>query len=89
MTCVDGVQSTLAAATLRAMGYEDVRVLSGGMQEWSAAGLPVEQGLAGVMSPPHDVVLSGTERTWAEMMQYLAWEEELGRKYRSEPPRAV
>lgn len=89
VTCVDGVQSTLAAATLRAMGYEDVRVLSGGMQEWSAAGLPVEQGLAGVMSPPHDVVLSGTERTWAEMMQYLAWEEELGRKYRSEPPRAV
>ena len=82
VTCADGVQSLLAAATLREMGYDDVSVLDGGMRAWSVAGLPTEEGLTGVMSPPHDVVLSGTERTWAEMMQYLTWEEELGRKYR-------
>ena len=82
VTCVDGVQSVLAAATLREMGYQNVSVLDGGMRAWSVVGLPTEEGLTGVMSPPHDVVLSGTERTWAEMMQYLTWEEELGRKYR-------
>ena len=46
VTCADGVQSTLAAATLRRMGYAAARVLDGGLAAWKAAGLPVETGPA-------------------------------------------
>lgn len=38
--CASGVRSTLAAATLRAMGYLDVKSLTGGFAGWQAAGLP-------------------------------------------------
>ena len=41
----------------------------------------MEQGLSGVMNPPNDVLTMGTDRTWAEAIQYLRWEEELGKKY--------
>ena len=53
------------------------------MAAWQHAVLPVERGLSGVMSPPTDVVLSGPERNFADMMHYLRWEEELGTKYSS------
>jgi rhodanese-related sulfurtransferase len=33
-----------AAARLRAMGYADVRVYSGGKADWAEAGLPLERG---------------------------------------------
>ena len=74
LTCPDGVQSAFAAATLRELGYADVAVLDGGMAAWREAGFDVETGLSGVMSPPQDVVLAGTDRTSAEMMHYLQWE---------------
>ena len=45
------------------------------------AGLPVEKGLTNVMSPPADVVASGPARNYADMMNYLRWEEALGHKY--------
>ncbi len=80
--CPDGIASSLAAATLQAMGYRHVAVLDGGMRAWREAGLPGERGLTGVVSPPNDVLAAGTERTPAEMIQYLRWEEELGMKYR-------
>ena len=83
-TCPDGLQSSLAGATLLELGYAHVTVLDGGFGAWKAAGLPVETGLVGVASPPNDVVLAGTERTFAEMMHYLRWEEELGHKHRPE-----
>jgi hypothetical protein len=51
------------------------------MRAWNAAGLPVEQGLTGVMSPPNDIVPSGPDRSFADMMNYLRWEEALGHKY--------
>ena len=81
VTCLDGAHSTLAAATLLEMGYTDVAVLDGGLSAWLEARLPVEQGLAGVMSSPNDVVLSGPDRNYADMMNYLRWEEALGEKY--------
>ena len=36
--------STLAAATLRAMGYQRAVALDGGMEAWSEAGFPVREG---------------------------------------------
>ncbi len=81
MTCLDGRNATLAGATLKAMGYQNVAVLEGGMAAWQAAGLPLEKGLSGVMGPPTDLVLSGPDRNFADMMNYLRWEEALGYKY--------
>ncbi len=81
VTCVDGSQSTLAGGTLVGMGYTDVEVLEGGTTAWRASGLPLERGLAGVMAPPADVVPAGPDRNYADMMNYLRWEEALGEKY--------
>ena len=75
------MQSALAAGTLVELGYRDVSVLDGGMAAWRAAGLEVETGLSGVMSPPNDMIASGAERNYADMVNYLRWEEELGHKY--------
>jgi rhodanese-related sulfurtransferase len=81
VTCTDGRNATLAGATLRGLGYQSVAVLDGGMAAWQQAGMPVEKGLAGVMTPPTDLVLSGPDRNFADMMNYLRWEEALGHKY--------
>ena len=80
----DGRQAPLAAATLAELGYADVAHLAGGMVAWRSAGRPVEQGLSGVMEPPDDVVPAGPERSYADMIHYLRWEEALGRKYEQE-----
>lgn len=77
----DGSSAVLAAATLAAMDYESVSALEGGVGSWKAAGLPLEHGLSGVMRPPADVVPAGTDRTYADMIHYLTWEEALGVKY--------
>ena len=79
VTCGDGRQATLAGATLTDLGYQAVTVLEGGMAAWQHAALPVERGLSGVMNAPTDVVLSGPDRNFADMMHYLRWEEALGR----------
>lgn len=81
VTCLDGRNAALAGATLKDLGYHHVAVLDGGMAAWRAAGLPVEQGLSGVMTIPADVVPSGPDRNFADMMHYLRWEEALGYKY--------
>ena len=81
VTCGDGQQSLLAAATLRSMGYSNASALAGGMAAWRSAGLPLETGLSGVMRTPADVVFSGPDRTYADMQNYLRWEEQLGDKY--------
>jgi rhodanese-related sulfurtransferase len=81
ITCLDGRSSVLADATLKELGYQHTSVLDGGMGAWQRAGLPVEKGLSGVMSPPTDVVLSGPDRNFADMQNYLRWEEALGSKY--------
>ena len=41
--CQTGPRQTMAAAALEAAGY-DVRLLSGGLEAWQAAGLPIESG---------------------------------------------
>ena len=81
VTCGDGRQSLLAAATLRELGYANAAALDGGMAAWRAANLPIETGLSGIMRTPADVVFSGPDRTYADMQHYLRWETELGNKY--------
>jgi len=81
VTCANGPSAVLAGAALKGVGYQRVAVLAEGMQGWGRAGRPVERGLSGVMNPPNDVLTMGTDRTWAEAIQYLRWEEELGKKY--------
>jgi rhodanese-related sulfurtransferase len=84
VTCSDGRASTLAGATLRELGYLDVSVLEGGMHAWRQAGLPVENGLTGVMTSPTDMVILGVDRNPADMMTYLRWETALGDKYQAQ-----
>jgi rhodanese-related sulfurtransferase len=81
VTCHDGRSAVLAGVTLKELGYPHVSVLDGGMVAWQKAGLPVEKGLSGVMAPPTDLVLSGPDRNFADMQNYLRWEEALGSKY--------
>jgi rhodanese-related sulfurtransferase len=81
VTCANGPSAVLAGAALKGLGYQRVAALADGMPGWGRAGLPVERGLSGVMNPPNDVLTMGTDRTWAEAIQYLRWEEELGKKY--------
>lgn len=79
--CRDGSESLLAAATLRDLGYGGPRALAGGVDAWRAASLPIEQGLAGILSPPHDTLPFGPDRNYADMQHYLRWETALGEKY--------
>ncbi|MGH7313178.1 MAG: hypothetical protein ACREJV_08400, partial [Candidatus Rokuibacteriota bacterium] len=75
--CADGVQSTLAVATLRGLGYTGARVLEGGTRAWAAAGLPVERGATRLLDEPDDVVLKAYDRGREGMEAYLRWEEAL------------
>jgi rhodanese-related sulfurtransferase len=75
VTCSDARQSTFAALAMREMGYTNVRVLSGGVRAWSAAGLLAAQGMDGCLVQPNDVVLSPSIRgTKEDMQRYLDWE---------------
>lgn len=80
VTCADGVQSTLAAATLRRMGYAAARVLDGGLTAWKTAGLPVETGPGTMLDEADDVVQKPYERGRAAMEAYLRWEEALDQR---------
>jgi rhodanese-related sulfurtransferase len=77
VTCADGVQSTLAAATLVGLGYTGARVLEGGTRGWDAAGLAVERGATRLLDEPDDVVLKAYDRGREGMVAYLRWEEAL------------
>jgi rhodanese-related sulfurtransferase len=80
VACGDETSSVFAARTLSELGYADVRVLSGGVEEWTAAGYPVEKGLEGALVEVHDVVLSPSIRgDRDEMQRYLEWELNLTR----------
>jgi rhodanese-related sulfurtransferase len=81
VTDEDGDQAALGAATLTEMGYRDVVALAGGAAAWRKEGRPLEQGLTGVLRPPDDVVPAGPDRGFADMINYLRWEERLGHKY--------
>jgi rhodanese-related sulfurtransferase len=81
VTDEDGRDAVLAVATLLEMGYADAAALAGGTAAWRQESRPLEQGLTGVMRPPDDVVPTGPDRGYADMINYLRWEEKLGHKY--------
>jgi rhodanese-related sulfurtransferase len=83
VTCADGVQSTLATATLIGLGYTGARVLEGGTRAWAAAGLPVERGPGRLLDETDDVVLKAYDRGREGMVAYLRWEEALDGQGRS------
>jgi len=41
--CRSGARAVLAGLTLKELGFEDVAVMTGGLEAWKAAGLPVEE----------------------------------------------
>jgi rhodanese-related sulfurtransferase len=81
-----GEHAVLGAATLMEMGYRDVAALAGGTEAWRKDGRPLEQGLTGVLRPPDDLVPAGPDRSFADMINYLRWEERLGHKYSPASP---
>ena len=83
VTCADGLASTLAALTLRRLGYADARALDGGTRAWERAGLPVERGATRLLDTPDDVVQKPYDRGREAMERYLAWEEHLDGEGRS------
>ncbi len=78
VTSADEAPSVLAAAALTKLGYK-ASALAGGIAAWRHTGLPVETGLAGIATAPDDTL--PFMRSFADMMNYLRWEEELGHKY--------
>ncbi len=42
LVCAEGYSSSIAAATLRDLGFEHASDLVGGFEAWRAAGLPIE-----------------------------------------------
>ena len=43
VVCASGARASLAALTLKTMGYEDVTILDGGLKGWTDAGLPTNE----------------------------------------------
>ena len=43
VVCASGARASLAALTLKTMGYEDVAILDGGFKGWTDAGLPTTE----------------------------------------------
>ena len=84
--CETGEQSLLAAQTLLERDRPHVSALAGGMAAYRDAGLPIEYGLSGVLSPPNDILTFGPQRGYADMQHYLRWETALGEKYLGESP---
>ena len=41
VVCASGARASLAALTLKTMGYQDLAILDGGLKGWTEAGLPV------------------------------------------------
>jgi rhodanese-related sulfurtransferase len=85
---IEPSSARLAADALSQIGFTNVYALEGGTKEWAAADLPIEIGLGGVMQTPNDVLPppTGPERSHADMINYLRWEEALGRKYAQAEP---
>ena len=75
VSCQNGQQSVLAAATLGKIGYREIFVLDGGVRAWLEAGYPIATGLDATLVEPNDVVLSPSIRGSKEdMRRYLEWE---------------
>ena len=85
LVCDNGVRSTLAAGTLRQLGYGDVRVLAGGTRSWESGGGVLEDGLEGTGVSTEDAQADFGHSVWAgalgktreDMERYLSWEIDL------------
>jgi rhodanese-related sulfurtransferase len=77
VTCDDGRDSILGASTLLDLGYENIQVLDGGTEAWQSAGLSLVSGATGIIGQPDDIMPKSHERTRAQMLRYLDWEEKL------------
>ena len=85
LVCDDAVRSTLAAGTLRQLGYADVRVLRGGTREWEKGGRALEDGLEGTGVSTEDAQADFGHSVWhgalgksrEDMERYLSWEIDL------------
>lgn len=82
-----GIRAALAAPTVTGLGRGPVRLLTGGLEAWIAAGRELEQGLAGaevaLREAKEDAELVAPrppmlERNTEDMVRYLTWEEQLG-----------
>jgi rhodanese-related sulfurtransferase len=86
--CDSGTRSTLAAATLRSVGYTNVRVLTDGVLAWKAAGLAVADTLDGAEVSKEEAQNDAGSTQWtgalarsrADMEHYLAAEEALAQR---------
>lgn len=74
VTCSDGRQSLLAAATLQSLGYRHVRVLADGKRGWAASGRALS---TADLAPQDDVARPPYARGRQAMLDYLAWETAL------------
>ena len=43
VVCASGARASLAALTLKTMGYQDVGILDGGLKGWTEVGLPTNE----------------------------------------------
>ena len=43
VVCASGARASLAALTLKTMGYSNVAILAGGLKGWTEAGLPTNE----------------------------------------------
>ncbi len=85
LVCDDTTRSTLAAATLRHLGYRDVRVLQGGTGAWERSGLALQDGLDGTGVSIEDAQADFGHSVWSgalgksreDMERYLSWEIDL------------
>ncbi len=85
LVCDNAVRSTLAAGTLRQLGYGDVRVLEGGTRAWESGGRALEDGLDGTGVSTEDAQADFGHSVWhgalgksrEDMERYLSWEIDL------------
>jgi rhodanese-related sulfurtransferase len=84
VSCADGAQSVYAAATLRGMGYAQVRRIEGGTRAWAAAGHALDA--AADMPPQDDELLAPYQRGEQAMRDYIDWEKLLVPAHSNEAP---
>ena len=85
IVCDNAIRSTLAAGTLRELGYGKVRVLEGGSRSWESSGRALEDGLEGTGVSTEDAQADFGHSVWTgalgksreDMERYLSWEIDL------------
>jgi len=85
VVCDNGTRSTLAAGTLRQLGYTAVQVLEGGTRAWESGGRALGDGLEGTGVSTEDAQADFGHSVWhgalgksrEDMERYLSWEIDL------------